>query len=251
VRFAGLRLALSLLTVLPVRSSTVDRSVARTAIALAPLVGLLLGGVAAGALSGLDALGAPPLLAGILTVGLLALLTRGMHLDGLADTADGLGSYGPPDRALAVMRDGGAGPFAVIALVVVISAQAVSLAALVSSGRWPAVVLAVAAGRAAFPLCCTKPFPAARPEGLGALVAGSQPALVPVAWWLALAAAAVLAVPGRPWLGPIAVLAAATLVLLLTGHARRRFGGITGDVLGAAGELVVTVVLVICTLGTA
>ena len=242
----GGQLALSWLTVLPVRAGRVDTATARTAISLAPLIGLLLGGIAAGALSGMDALGLPPLLAGLLTVGLLAVLTRGMHLDGLADTADGLGCYGPPDRALAVMRDGGAGPFAVITLIIFLGAQAVSLSALVSSGRWAAVVLALTAGRAAFAIACRRGIPAARPDGLGALVAGSQPAVIPTAWWLALAAAGTFAVPGRWWLGPLAVALAAGTVIALTAHTRRRFGGITGDVLGAACEVAVTTVLVVC-----
>ncbi len=245
----GLRLALSWLTVLPVRAGRVDRTTARLAIALTPLVGLLLGVIAAGALSGMDTLGFSPLLAGIVSVGLLAALTRAMHLDGLADTADGLGCYGPPERALAVMRDGGAGPFAVVTLIVVLGAQAASLADLVSSGRWAGIVLAVTAGRAAFAICCLRGVPAARPEGLGALVAGTQPLAVPLAWWLALAGAGALAVPGRPWLGLIAVLVAAGLTAALVAHARKRFGGITGDVLGAACEIAVTVVLIGCSLG--
>ncbi|GAA1301200.1 adenosylcobinamide-GDP ribazoletransferase [Saccharothrix xinjiangensis] len=233
-----MRLALSLLTVLPVRlAGDVDARAARRAIALAPLVGVLLGAVAAGLLAVL-----PGLLGGFLVVGFLALATRGMHLDGLADTVDGLGCYGPPERALAVMRDGGAGPFAVVALVVVLGAQAAALPVV----GWGAVVLAVTAGRAAFALCCLRGVPAARPEGLGALVAGSQSRWAAAGWWVALAVAGFLV---HPWLGPAAVVLAAGLVLLLVGHARRRFGGITGDVLGAACETATLAVLAVCALG--
>lgn len=244
-----MRLALSWLTVLPVRSGQVGAAAARRAIAIAPLVGVLLGLVAAGALSLVDIAGGPGALAGILTVGLLAVLTRGMHLDGLADTADGLGCYGPPERALAVMRDGGAGPFGVVTLVLVLGAQAVSLGTLVSSGRWWAAVVALAVGRAAFAVCCVRGVPAARQEGLGALVAGSQPVAVPIAWLTVLAAAAVPVDLDLPWLGPVAVVAATGLVLVLLAHVRRRFAGITGDVLGAACELATTTVLVAATLG--
>jgi adenosylcobinamide-GDP ribazoletransferase len=59
-------------------------------------------------------------------------------------------------------------------------------------------------------------------------------------------AAGLVAVPAKPWLGPLAVLLATAVVLLLLRHTRRRFGGITGDVLGAACELATTVVLVVC-----
>ena len=242
-----MRLALSWLTVLPVRVATVDARTARRAIALAPLVGVLLGGATAGLLLGLRTVHAPPLLAGLLAVGLLALGTRGLHLDGLADTVDGLGSYGPPERALQVMRSGGAGPFAVVVLVITLGVQAVCFAEL-SPGRWGAVVLGVTAGRAAFAWCCRRGVPAARPDGLGALVAGSQPFWVPVAWWLALLAAATVVVPGRPWAGPVALVVAAALVVVLVRHAVRRFGGVTGDVFGAACELTVTTVLAGCTL---
>jgi adenosylcobinamide-GDP ribazoletransferase len=240
-------LAVSWLTVLPAPAGRVDQGTARTAIALAPLVGALLGVVAAGALLGLTALGAAPLLAGLLVVGLLALATRGMHLDGLADTADGLGCYGPPERALAVMKDGGAGPFGVVALVLVLGGQAAALGSLAAEHRFGAVVLALAAGRAAFGWCCRRGVPAARPGGMGALVAGSQPVAVPVLWWLALAGLGALVAPAR-WLGPVAVALAAGVVLLGVRHTTRRFGGITGDVLGAAAEVTVLVVLATCSL---
>ncbi len=242
----GLRLALSWLTVLPVPGPrAIDRRAAAAAIRWAPVVGVLLGAVSAAVLTGATALGVPPLAAGLLAVATPALLTRGMHLDGLADTADGLGCYGPPERALALMRDGGAGPFAVVTLLLVLGLQAATLAALVAvPSGWPGVVLAVVAGRVAFAWCCRRGVPAARPQGLGALVADSQPWWVPALGWLALATAAVVVVPSRPWQGPLAVALGAGAVMVLSGHTARRFGGVTGDVLGAAAELATTVMLV-------
>jgi adenosylcobinamide-GDP ribazoletransferase len=235
-------LALSWLTVLPINPGQVDARAGRRAIAVAPVVGAVLGLLVAAVLQGVHGL-----LGGFLCVGLVALATRGMHLDGLADTADGLGCYGPPERALAVMKEGGVGAFAVVALVVVIGLQAVSLATV----HWGAVVVAFAAGRAAFSWCCRHGIPAARPDGLGALVAGSQPVFVPVAWFVFLTVMAVPVVPSRLWAGPLAVVVAAAVLVAFTAHVRRRLGGITGDVLGAACELTVTVVLVICAMASA
>lgn len=232
-----MRLALSWLTVLPVRVGEVDARAARRAIALAPLVGLLLGA----AVIGLLHVPLPDLLAGFLVVGFLALATRGMHLDGLADTADGLGCYGPPERALAVMKDGGAGPFAVVALIVVLGAEAVAFPTV----HWGAVLLALTAGRAAFVLCCLRGVPAARPEGLGALVAGSQSPWIATTWWSALAVAGFFVHPVH---GPLAIAIAAAAVLLLVHHTRKRFGGITGDVLGAACETATLTVLAVTAL---
>jgi adenosylcobinamide-GDP ribazoletransferase len=238
----SLRFALGLLTVLPVRPVEPTARLGAGALRWAPVVGAVLGAVAGGLLVGLAALGLPPLVAGLLTVGFLALATRGMHVDGLADTADGLGCYGPPERALAVMREGGVGAFAVVTLVVVLGAQAAALAELASTGPTAvaAVALAAAAGRAAFCWVARRGVPAARPGGLGALVAGSQPWWVPVAWWAALAAAG-LALGLHATIG---VVLGAALVVTLSWHTARRFGGMTGDVLGAACELAATAVLV-------
>ena len=147
------------------------------------------------------------------------------------------------ERALAVMRDGGAGPFAVVALVLVLGMQAVSLAEL--GGAPLTVVLACAAGRAGMVLCCRRGVAAARPEGMGALVAGSQPRWIAGAWWSALALLAVWA----GWSAVVGVLVAALLVFGLSWHTDRRLGGVTGDVLGAASELGTTAVLVVSALG--
>ncbi len=249
----GLLLAVGWLTVVPVPSRGADvPAAAAGALRWAPAVGAVLGAAAGGLAVGLRFLGLPALVAAFLVVGFLAMATRGMHVDGLADTADGLGCYGPPARALAVMRDGGAGPFAVVTLVVVLGAQAAALAAIPSGAAVVvATALAAAVGRAGFAWCARRGVSAARPGGLGALVAGTQPSWVAPLWWLALCAAAALALPDRAVAVAVAVALAAGLVVALSRHTSRRFGGVTGDVLGAASELGTTAVLVVMASGAA
>ncbi|MBB4961070.1 adenosylcobinamide-GDP ribazoletransferase [Micromonospora polyrhachis] len=241
---AGLRLAFTTFTILPLRAGRVDRPVAAVAMALAPMVGAALGIPLAALLIGTAAAG-PALVAGALTVAAGALLTRGLHLDGLADTVDALGSYRSGPGALEIMKKPDVGPFGVAAIVLVLLIQAGALAAL-PDRPWPAVVAGVvaatAAGRLAVSWACRRGIPAARPEGLGALVAGTvnRPTLVVAT--AAVAAMAVPAVPGRPWQGPLAVVAAIAVELLVLRHVVRRLGGITGDVLGASVEITATLV---------
>ncbi|BEK86889.1 hypothetical protein GCM10010198_47710 [Nocardia seriolae] len=204
------------------------------------MVGVLLGGGAAGLLWGLGELGASWLLAGFVVVCGLALITRGMHIDGLADTMDGLGSYGPPERAREIMKSGGAGPFGVAALVFAIGVQAVSFAALAGAGRWVAVVTAIAVGRVAVVLACRRGVEAAPGAGFGALVAGTQGPAIGVAWAGIACVAGIFAVDNR-WQGPLAVLLALAAAVAVVRHCVRRFGGLNGDVLGAALELSVTI----------
>lgn len=243
--FVGPRLAVSWLTVLPVRGpSVVDRRAARAAIASTPFVGLLLGSASALLLWALSAVSVHGLLAGLLTVGALALLTRGMHVDGLADTADGLGCYGPPERAREVMSSGSAGPFGVAAIALVFAVQGAAFGELADGHRWWAVVLAVTAGRVAVVLACRRGVDAASDTGFGALVAGTQTRLVVAVWIALLLAATYWAVGERWWQGPLVTAAALGAAALLTRHCVRRFGGMSGDVLGATVEITMTVVLV-------
>ncbi|MFI7605020.1 adenosylcobinamide-GDP ribazoletransferase [Micromonospora sp. NPDC049366] len=241
---AGARLALTTFTTLPVRAGRIDRAVAGTAMTLAPVVGALLGALLAGVLL-LLAVAAPPLVAAGVTVGVAALLTRGLHLDGLADTVDALGSYRSGPAALEIMKKPDVGPFGVVALVVVLLVQAAALADLVTRPG-PAVLVAVvtatAAGRLGVTLACRRGVPAARPDGLGTLVAGTVAPLTPVVGAIAVALVALAAVPGRPWQGPLTVVVALAVAVPLLAHVVRRLGGITGDVLGATVEVVTTLV---------
>ena len=234
---AGLRLALTTFTVAPVRAGRIDRTAAAWAMSLAPLVGAALGAVLAAVGVGFRALGTSPPVAAVIVVGLGVLATRGLHLDGLADTVDGLGSYRDARGALDVMKKPDVGPFGVVAIVLVLLGQTAALTTLLGRPAWPsfvAVATAIAAGRLAVALACRRGVPAARPDGLGALVAGSVPVPAVAGWTVLLAAAAVAA---GPWRGPVAVLVGLAAAAVLVAHATRRLGGVTGDVLGACVEL--------------
>ncbi|MBY6351739.1 adenosylcobinamide-GDP ribazoletransferase [Rhodococcoides corynebacterioides] len=240
----NLRLALTWTTVVPLRGpSSVTRDDARRAIAAVPLVGVVLGAVATGILVLADAASLPPVLGGILAVAALALLTRGMHVDGLADTADGLGCYGPPERAREVMKSGGAGPFGVAALAAVGGVQAVAFGDLVARGHALSVIAAVTVARCAVVLACRASIPAATTTGFGALVAATQGRIAVSAWCVvAIAVGAAVAAPW--WQGAIAVALALAAATLLVRHCVRRFGGLVGDVLGATIEVTTAVVAV-------
>ncbi|MGW4028521.1 adenosylcobinamide-GDP ribazoletransferase [Streptomyces sp. NPDC004838] len=269
---AGVRFAFGTLTVFPVRVTRWDRDAARAGMVCAPLAGLVVG-LVAGAVGGVLLLaGSGPLLAAVAGVAVPAVLTRALHLDGLADTADGLGSGKPAQDALRIMKRSDIGPFGVITLLFVLLAQVAAVSALFGRGwSYGALALAVSgvAARLALTLAARTGVPAARPDGLGAAVAGSVPVRTGV-----LVAALVTAVcagagallgtgPGPGWIPEagwssgafgalhlaIAVLAGLAGAQLVLRHCVRRFGGVTGDVFGALAETAATVSLAALVLG--
>ncbi|MEV0635761.1 adenosylcobinamide-GDP ribazoletransferase [Streptomyces sp. NPDC050619] len=252
----GLRFAFGTLTVLPVKVTRWDREAARAGMLCAPPAGLAVGACAALLGVFLLFLGASPLLAAVATAAVPAVLTRGLHLDGLADTADGLGSGKPAEDALRIMKQSDIGPFGVITLVFVLFAQVAALAQAYgdSWGRGAlAAVVSATAARLALTLAARASVPAARPEGLGAAVAG----VVPVRWAAAVGLVVVAgAAAGGAFFGAydvvrttIAVVAAAGVAELLLRHCVRRFGGVTGDVFGGLAEAAATTALVVLSLG--
>ena len=256
----GLRLALTTFTVLPVRGpAQLDRRTAGQAIALGPLMGLLLllpvGAVLAGARL-LTPDRAPKLLPCVLALTTLALLTRGLHLDGLVDTADALASYRPPEQAREVAKSPGVGALGVATLVLVLLVQVTALLASVQDGRGTGSLLtALLTARVAVALACTR-TPAAVSTGLGALVARTVPlgtavfvALLSLAASAAYAALDDTQTHGAAAVASMRVLLAVTVGLavaaVLRRHAVRRLGGLTGDVLGGLVEVTTAVVLAV------
>jgi adenosylcobinamide-GDP ribazoletransferase len=161
-----------MLTVFPVRPGQVNRRVAGRGMLLAPFVGAVLGLSAAVVLVAVHWLTGSSLLAAVLAVGSLAWLTRGLHLDGLADLADGLGSGKPAEAALDIMKRSDIGPFGVVTLVLTLLLQVVALAQAGAMDAF-ALIAACVTGRLAVTWACRDGVPAARPGGLGALVAGT------------------------------------------------------------------------------
>ncbi|MFJ1752481.1 adenosylcobinamide-GDP ribazoletransferase [Kitasatospora sp. NPDC088134] len=238
----GLRFAFGTLTVFRVRVERWDRTAGGAAMVLAPVVGLAVGAVA-GAAGALAAWRGGALLGAVAAVAAGALLTRGLHLDGVADVADGLGSGKAAEDALRIMKQSDIGPFGVLTLLLLMLAQVAALAGqfALSPGRGAlAACVAAVAGRTALAWGCLRSVPAARPGGLGAMVAATVPPAAAVAVTVLAAGAAGAA----RWQCGAALLVGVAAAALLLRRCVRRFGGVTGDVLGALVETAATATLV-------
>lgn len=200
-----------------------------------PLVGLLLGGILAGADILMNGWMSTEVSSAVVIV-LLVALTRGLHQDGLADTLDGMAGGGTPAARLAIMRDPRIGAIGATGLCCALMLRYAALVSLPAAVRWPALVCLPAIGRWAMVVGAWK-APYARAEGglaapfllhLSARhVLGASLLLGPVLVWAV------------GWSGALAGLVLGVLLSRsMTAWSCRLLGGVTGDTLGATNEVV-------------
>src|SRR5215813_8793817 len=255
-RGSSWRAAVSMFTVIPAGGPvTIGAETASRITVWLPAVGAMLALPAAGIMLAVDAGGdSVPrrLLAATLAVAALALLTGGLHLDGLADTADGLGSRRPAKEALDIMRRSDTGPLGVAALTLTLLIQVTSLASL-RPGWLSAAALSTAVITSRVAVLLGSGSPAARPGGFGALIAGTTSR---GARWtaavilLGIVGAAGTAAGGLPLAtrGLAAGVSGLAVAAVLRRIACRRLGGMTGDVFGAMIELSAATVMLVAVL---
>lgn len=242
--FQPFLIALQFLTQFPVRfNSELDEKFIGRSILFYPVIGLLIG-LTLAALSWLlnDT---PPLVASVLLLICWVFITGGLHLDGLADSADAwIGGMGGGERTLTIMKDPNCGPAGVIAIVLLLLLKFVTLYTLLIVGNWAMLILAATLGRTILPLLfLTTPY--VRPSGLGSLLAAQMPQRPTIAV-VALIAVLIPLVLGINSLWILAVIAG---IFLMFRHLMlRRIGGTTGDTAGALVEITETSVLLVAVL---
>lgn len=234
--FDGARLALSFLTVLPAGGTASGDAWLSRAAAWFPLVGALVGGGAAGVVLLSDWVGLSHTIGGALAIIFAIVVTRGLHEDGLADTADGLGVHGTRERRLAAMKDSAVGAHGALAMACAPLLPALALASLDAEHAAKALIAAHVLSRTAMVVAAAALPNARATEGLGrSLAVAPLPAVVSVV--VAVLAALLLS-------AAVALAAAAVALLVALAVQHRAFGGRTGDTLGASGKLVEVAALV-------
>jgi adenosylcobinamide-GDP ribazoletransferase len=205
-----------------------------------PLVGAMIGLIVGLTDRCLLAIGVPSLAAAALALGVSAALTGALHEDGLADVGDGFG--GGRDRAakLSIMRDSRLGTYGVFVLLVGFFARASALASLPLAAVIPALIVAHALARAVIPVLAAN-MPFARDDGLGKSAGRPHVASEIAAVIIGVVIALVCLTGAQALLAVVVAAAGAAAMALL---AWRQIGGVTGDVFGAAEQVVEAAVLV-------
>jgi adenosylcobinamide-GDP ribazoletransferase len=238
----GLASAFRTLTILPFPGNECED--ASTTLYWFPVVGLFLGlcvasiGVLLGEVTS-------SFLSGAISVGLLAYLTRGFHLDGLADMADGFGGGWERERILAIMKDSHIGAFGMITVVLTLIIKTAAITTVLDRDNWILIAHVIVFSRLLVVMqAVVNPY--ARTGG------GTAGQLVTNARWRHLAAASVLTVGCSLLLKPVQLLPLAWILasglvttFVIAWRSRVRIGGVTGDILGATVETSETVMFTV------
>lgn len=232
----GVGTALSWLTIIPVQGSrTFDRITGARAMAALPVAGLALGLLSAP----LAFLPTTPLVIAVLAVIVWELGSRMMHIDGLADVGDALGSYAPPPRAQEILADHSTGALGMGAVLLTLLAQVAGLSVALDSYGWSCLIFLPALGRACAMIGCHRFFSPFSATGFGSLIVGTVHTWWVVVWLTALVAAFFT------WSGLIAASAAVLTSIVIAKHCSRRLGGLNGDTTGALIEISVAVAAIV------
>ena len=229
---------------MPTMAEISDRDQGRALLCF-PIVGLLVG-----LLLWAVALLSQPIFGDLVTAAILAAcwaaVTGGLHLDGLADSADGwLGSYGDPERTLEIMHDSRSGAGAIVAVSCLLILKFAALTLVLQHHLWEALVVAPIIGRCSGPLLFLRGnlfyAPYVQPSGIAKHFIDFCPPYARLVSYLAILCCGVML--GPPLIA-LAILAICAVVLLLVRRlSMQRLGGVTGDVAGAATEILETALL--------
>ena len=236
------RLAVSFLTIFPARIEGADESDVAASMAWFPWVGSVLGFLFSVEDHFLANLFSPEIRSALVVLSIV-LLTGAIHLDGLADTADALGARRDRDRALEILRDSRLGAFGTIAVFFALAFKILALASVTGEARFFTLVLAMTLARWALVAVSYK-IDYLRPIGAGASML-TQGDIGNIAMATAFAALPLLAAHSHK-----AILAYALVVVVafaMRSFYRRWLGGVTGDLIGACGEIVEVLVMLTMT----
>lgn len=234
-----LLIALQFLTIIPVRlaSSTLasPKQIGQSLL-FYPVVGLLISGLLMLTAWLLD--NQPASVSAVLILSFWVALSGGLHLDGLADSADAwLGGLGDKAKTLLIMKDPASGPIAVSLLILVLLIKFVMLVELLTQQNYLAILFAITLARSALPLLfLTTPY--VRQDGIGAILVANQPRQATM--WL-LSGIALLTII---FSGLTLLISSLIVFFILRYCMRQRLNGTTGDTAGAMVEILETIILI-------
>lgn len=239
--FNPLLLALQFLTIIPVpKIKNYNQQQQIYSVLYYPLVGLIIGGLSLlTMLAAVWLLNATPMLAAALTLFIWVVLTGGLHLDGLADSADAwVGGLGSKERTLEIMKDPRCGVMAVIALCLLLLIKFAAITSLIASGKFWALLVIPVFGRLSI-LVLFQTTNYVREQGMGALLAQHYPKKLSIfiIFFSTLVTLLYLLAVNYRWQSLFLIVGLVLLLVFLRRLIVSRLGGMTGDTLGAAVEI--------------